>query len=153
MKTFTPSHLLLSLLAALSLSLVLPQAPAHAEEADAFKCLSGNEAECAYENESLTLFIRCRDAFDKGRETGDLTEARTLAKQLVERKNKYGKRMMKIIYVALSTGSHKNYVEAYRWIEEGIANNEQYPRMDLNKIRNDLAAKMTEQQLAEAKRK
>ncbi len=153
MKTFTPSHLLLSLLAALSLSLVLPQAPAHAEEADAFKCLSGNEAECAYENESLTLFIRCRDAFDKGRETGDLTEARTLAKQLVERKNKYGKRMMKIIYVALSTGSHKNYVEAYRWIEEGIANNEQYPRMDLNKIRNDLAAKMTEQHLAEAKRK
>jgi len=122
-------------------------------EEDAFVCMSGDEAECAFENESLSLFIRCQEAYNKGRETGDLTEARSLARQLLDRKNKYGKRMMRFIYVALSQGSHKNLVEAYRWLDEALANGEQYQRTDIERLRNTLAAKMTEQQLAEARKK
>ncbi len=122
-------------------------------EEDAFVCMSGDEAECAFENESLSLFIRCQDAYNKGRESGDLTEARSLARQLLDRKNKYGKRMMRFIYVALSQGSHKNLVEAYRWLDEALTNGEQYQRTDIERLRNNLAAKMTEQQLAEARKK
>ena len=122
-------------------------------EEDAFVCMSGDEAECAFENESLSLFIRCQEAYNKGRETGDLTEARSLARQLLDRKNKYGKRMMRFIYVALSQGSHKNLVEAYRWLDEALANGEQYQRTDIERLRNTLATKMTEQQLAEARKK
>lgn len=140
-------------LAVLLLGLSLGHAPVRAEDEDAFKCLSGDEQQCAFENESLSLFIQGTDAYDKGRETGDMSEARKIAKQLVERKNKYGKRMMKQIYVQLALGTHKNYVEAYRWLQEGINNEEKYPRLDLTRLQNQLSEKMTPEQLAEARKK
>lgn len=140
-------------LVALLLGLSLGHSAVHAEDEEAFKCLSGDEQQCAYENESLSLFIKGTDAYDKGRETGDMSEARKIAKQLVERKNKYGKRMMKQIYVQLALGSHKNYVEAYRWLQEAIANEEKYPRVDLSRLLSQLAEKMTPEQLAEAQKK
>ena len=143
---------LLTLAAMLCFVLFCSPQIARAEE-DAFICMSGDEAECAFENESLSIFIRCQDAYNKGRETGDLTEARSLARQLLERNNKYGKRMMRFIYVALSQGSHKNLVEAYRWLDEALEKGEQYQRTDIERLRNNLAAKMNEQQLTEAKKK
>lgn len=140
------------LLAALfSMSCLFAIAPAQAE--DSFKCLSGNEEECAYENASLDLFIKARDAFDSGRESGDMTEALTLSKQLVARKNKNGKRMMKMIYLRLGLGEHKNPVEAYRWVQQAIDNGEEYARLDLTKTRDAIAQTMTPEQLAQARAK
>jgi len=130
----------------------LHTAPVRAEE-DAFQCLSGDEKECAFENESMALFIKGRDAYDKGRETGDLSEARKIAKELVQRKNKYGKRMMKMIYMRVAAGEHKNFIEAYRWVQEGIANDEKYARLDLNHVLEQLSAKMSPEQLAEVQKK
>lgn len=141
------------LISGLILSAAISYVPVYAEEEDAFKCMSGNEQECAFENESMALFTKGRDAYDKGRETGDLSEARTIAKELVQRKNKYGKRMLKMIYMQLATGTHKNYVEAHRWLQEAIANEEKYPRLDLNRVLNQLSEKMTPEQLAEAQKK
>ena len=141
------------LASSLLLCIAVAHSPLRAEEEDAFKCLSGDEKECAFENESMALFIQGRDAYDKGREIGDLSEARKIAKELVQRKNKYGKRMMKMIYMQLATGTHKNYVEAHRWLQEGIANDEKYARLDLNRVMDQLSAKMTPEQLAEAQKK
>ncbi len=137
----------------LILSAAVGHLPARAEDEEAFKCMSDDEKECAFENESMALFIKGRDAYDKGREAGDLSEARKIAQELVQRKNKYGKRMMKMIYMQLATGTHKNFVEAYRWLQEGIANDEKYLRLDLNRVLNQLSARMTPEQLAEAQKK
>lgn len=151
MKNPTRSTLY-ALISGMLLSAALSHAPVHAEE-DAFKCMVEDEKECAQENENMHLFIQGREAYDKGRETGDLSEARKIAKELVQRKNKYGKRMLKMIYMQLANGTHKNYVEAYRWIDEAIANDEKYARLDLNRVLNQLSEKMTPAQLAEAQKK
>lgn len=146
-------NLLHALVSGLILSTAVGHLPARAEDEEAFKCISEDEKECAFENESMALFIKGRDAYDKGRETGDLSESRKIAQELVQRKNKYGKRMMKMIYMQLATGTHKNYVQAYRWVQDAIANDEKYSRLDLNRILNQLSEKMTPEQLAEAQKK
>ena len=70
-----------------TLALVITSVPfAYAE--DGFVCPLEDEKECAYENESLSLFIKGRDAYDHGREIGDLSEAREIGYQLAARKNK-----------------------------------------------------------------
>jgi len=140
------------LLAALfCLSCLCAVAPAQAE--DSFKCLVGTEEECAYENESLALFIKARDAFDSGRESGDMTEAVTLSRQLLARKNKNGKRIMKMIYLRLRQGDHKNPVEAYQWVQQAIDSGEEYARLDLTETRDIIGASMTPEQLGQAKAK
>lgn len=141
-----------AIMSGLVLSLAISHAPVSAED-DPALCPSGDAKQCAYENESLSLFIKGTDAYDKGRETGDLSEARNIARQLIERKNKYGKRMMKQVYVQLALGVHKNYVEAYRWLAEAMANEEKYPRLEINRLLDQLSEKMTPEQLAEAKNK
>ena len=153
MKNTTRSLTLQALISGLLLVTATSHLPVRAEEEEAFKCLSGDEKECAFENESMALFIKGRDAYDKGRETGDLSEARKIAKELVQRKNKYGKRMMKMIYMRVAAGEHKNYVEAYRWVQEGIANDEKYARLDLNHVLEQLSTKMSPEQLAEVQKK
>lgn len=141
-----------AIMSGLVLSIAISHAPVSAEE-DSLLCPSGDPKQCAYENESLSLFIKGTDAYDKGRETGDLSEARSIARQLIDRKNKYGKRMMKQVYVQLALGTHKNYVEAHRWLQEAIANEEKYTRVDITRLLDQLAEKMTPEQLAEAKKK
>ncbi len=145
--------LLHAIVSGLILSTAVGHLPARAEDEEAFKCMSEDEKECAFENESMALFIKGRDAYDKGRETGDLSESRKIAQELVQRKNKYGKRMMKMIYMRVAAGEHKNYVEAYRWVQDGIANDEKYARLDLNHVLEQLSAKMTPEQLAEVQKK
>lgn len=150
MKNLTRSTLH-ALISGLVLSAAMTHIPVRAEE-DAFKCMSDDEKVCAYENESLSLFIKGMDAYDMGRETGNLNEARRIAKELVQRKNKYGKRMMKQIYVQLALGTHKNYVEAYQWLQQAIVKEEKYPRLDINRLLDQLSEKMTPEQIAEGKK-
>jgi hypothetical protein len=59
---------------------------------------------------------------------------------------------MKFIYVQVGQGVHKNFVEAYRWVETDIAAGVTYERLNLKKVRDSLAEKMTPEQLAEAKK-
>jgi hypothetical protein len=127
-------------------------APAAAED-DAFVCMEETQEKCDDENRNMDLFIQGRDAFDRGRESGDLGEARRIARELVDRKDaRHGKALMKFVYVQVSLGVHKNFVEAYRWIEEDIAAGESYKRLDLGWVRDKLAARMTPEELAEAKK-
>lgn len=125
---------------------------AHAAE-DAFVCMEESQEKCDYENRNLALFIQGRDAFDRGREAGDLSEAHRIARELIDRNDtQHGKVLMKFIYVQVSLGVHKNFVEAYRWIEADTAAGQSYKRLDLNWVRDKLVAKMTPEQLAEAKK-
>lgn len=130
----------------------LAASPAAAED-DAFVCMEETQEKCDDENRNIGLFIQGRDAFDRGRESGDLGEARRIARELVDRKDtRHGKALMKFVYVQVSLGVHKNFVEAYRWIDEDIAAGASYKRLDLGWVRDKLAARMTPEQLAEARK-
>ena len=126
--------------------------PASAAE-DAFVCMEETQEKCDDENKNMELFIKGRDAFDRGRETGDFREAHDYAAELLARKDmRHGKGLMKFIYLQLGKGAHKNLVEAYRWVAADIAAGMTYPRLDLERVLAQVAARMTPEQLAEAKR-
>jgi hypothetical protein len=150
MKSNTDNSKLL-IAAFFSFSCLLSCPVASAEEA--FICPTENEKECAFENESMSLFIKGRDAYDHGREIGDLTEARIIGTQLAQRKNKNGKRLLKMIYMSIRMGGHKNNVEAYQWVEESITKKEEYARLDMNELLETLFQKMTPDEQAKVKSK
>jgi hypothetical protein len=120
--------------------------PAYAQEG--FVCPYEDEKECAYENESLSLFIKGRDAYDHGREIGDLSQARDIGYQLAARKNKNGRVLLKMIYMEIRMGGHKNYVQAYDWVQEAMQRNESYARLDFQTVLESLKKRMTPEQLA-----
>lgn len=141
------------LLAAVVGIAAVPASAADDTSQDAFVCMEETQEKCDYENKNMELFIKGRDAFDRGRETGDFREAHGYAAELLAREDlKHGKGLMKFIYLQLAQGAHKNLVEAYRWVAADIAAGMTYPRLDLERVLAQVAAKMTPEQLAEAKR-
>jgi hypothetical protein len=126
--------------------------PVHAAD-DAFVCMEESQEKCDYENKNMELFIKGRDAFDRGRETGDFTEAHGYAAELIARQDlKHGKALMKFIYLQLGQGAHKNLVEAYRWVAADLAAGITYSRLPLERVLEQLAARMTPEQLDQAKK-
>ncbi len=126
---------------------------AQQEEKDAFVCMEESQETCDYKNKNMELFIKGRDAFDRARESGDLSEARSIARELIGRGDtKHGNDLMKYVYVQVSLGVHKNLVEAYRWVVADLANGATYRRLSLERVLEQLAAKMTPEQLAEAEK-
>lgn len=127
-------------------------APAVAGE-DAFVCMEETQEKCDRENGNIRLFVQGRDAYERGRETGDFGEARRFALELIERKDaRHGKALMKYIYMQVAQGVHKDPVEAYRWVAADIAAGASYARLNLERVLEQLAAKMTPEQLAEARK-
>jgi len=120
---------------------------------DAFVCMEETQEKCDQENRNIQLFIQGRDAFERGRESGDLGEARKYALELIERKDaEHGNALMKYIYLQVAQGVHKDPVEAYRWVAADIAAGAKYPRLHLERVLEQLASKMTPEQIAEAKK-
>jgi hypothetical protein len=68
--------------------------------------------------------------------------------QLMARKNKKGRVLLKMIYMQVRMGGHKNTLQAYEWVEESIANNEGYPRLDMHALLEKLKEKLTPEELA-----
>jgi hypothetical protein len=139
------------LAAVVAMTCGLSAGPIHAE-GDAFVCMEESQEKCDYENKNMELFIKGRDAFDRGREIGDLSEAHGYAAELIARKDvRHGQALMKFIYLQVGQGVHKNLVEGYRWVASDLAAGTTYKRLDLQQILDQLAARMTPEQLAEAK--
>jgi hypothetical protein len=120
---------------------------------DGFVCMEESQEKCDYENKNMELFIKGRDAFDRGREIGDLSEAHNYAAELIARNDlKHGQALMKFIYLQFGQGVHKDLVQAYRWVASDLAAGTTYKRLDLQRILDQLAARMTPEQLDQAKR-
>ena len=127
-------------------ALLLSSSGAWAE--DAFKCMEETQEKCDFENENMRLFIQGRDAFDRAMETGDFTETRAIGQQLAARKNKYGNRLLKMVYVQVGFGKHKDFVQAWRWLDEEMKAGHGFARLDLEKTVAKLEALMSPEQLA-----
>jgi hypothetical protein len=137
-------------IAALALAFVLSlMATISAAPAAEAKCPEDNSAPCqAEEAERVAIYVKGRNAYDNARTSGDFSEALTLARQLAVQGDKNGERLLKMVYLQLGWGAHRDYVQAYGWLSEGIAGGEEY----LVRWRKLLAEKMTAEQLAEAKK-
>jgi hypothetical protein len=82
------------------------------------ECSSPDEAVCkADKDERVMLYGKGRDSYEVARNTGDFTEAYTIAKQLVIKNDKNGERLMKMVYMQLGWGKHNDYVQAYGWLK------------------------------------
>lgn len=116
------------------------------------------ETQCPPEDESapcradkedrMALYVMGRNAYDNARTSGDFSEALALSRQLAAQGDKNGERLLKMVYLQLGWGAHRNYVQAYVWLSEGIAGGADY----LVRWRQILAEKMTPEQVAEAKK-
>lgn len=145
-----PRHRMTGLLFALGLAAGSPLL--HADD-DAFVCMEATQQECDDKNRNLELFIQGRDALERGRDIGDLSEARRFARELIDRQDaRHGKALMKYVYMQVSQGVHKDLVEAHRWIDEDLQAGETYKRLNLEWVRSKLEKLMTPEQLAEVRK-
>jgi hypothetical protein len=95
----------------------------------------------------VAMYVMGRDAYETARTSGDFTEAMYWSRQLVAKGDKNGERLQKMVYLQLGWGAHRDYVQAYVWLTEGIAAGADY----LPPLRKKLMEKMTPEQLAKAK--
>lgn len=112
-------------------------------------CTSDDEAVCkAEKDERMALYTLGRNAYDTARTSGDFTEAVRVSRKLATNGDKNGERLLKMVYIQLGSGAHRDNVQAYVWISEGIAEGIDYAPL----WRKKLTEKMTPDQLAEAKK-
>jgi hypothetical protein len=108
-----------------------------------------NSALCdADKADRMALYVKGRNAYDTARTSGDFSEALALSRQLAAQRDRNGERLLKMVYLQLGWGAHRDYVQAYVWLSEGIAGGADY----LVRWRQILAEKMTPEQVAEAKK-
>jgi TPR repeat protein len=103
--------------------------------------------ECrAQAGDPLAIYRLGRTAYEEARESGDFSEALRLSRQLAATGDKNGERLLKMVHMQLGWGAHKDYVQAYQWLNEDNKAGSDY----LDKWIKTLAAKMTPEQLEQA---
>lgn len=132
------------------LAAVAVASQAHAEEpATPPDCPKGEGwLECrAAAGDKLAIYRLGRTAYENARESGDFTEALRLARQLNAAGDKNGERLLTMVHLQLGWGTHKDFVQAYAWLVEDLATDEEH----IPKMLKQLAAKMTPDQLDQTK--
>ncbi len=113
-------------------------------------CATDDETACKAEKDArMAMYSAGRIAYENARTTGNFTEAYTLARKLATSGDKNGERLYKMVNMQLGWGAHKDLVQAYVWLSEGVADGVDYVPL----WRDKLTEKMTPEQLAEAKKK
>lgn len=110
----------------------------------------------ADEAERIAIFVRARKGYEDARTSGDFSESLVLSRQLAAQGNRAAKGLLRMVYMQLGSGTHKDYVQAYVWLSEGIARSADYPVKGgadfVSKWRKRLEEKMTPDQIAQAKK-
>ena len=111
-------------------------------------CPKGDEyVKCmATAGDRMAIYVQGRTAYERARETGDFSDALRLSRQLAAQGDKNGGRLLKMTYMQLGWGAHKDYPQAYVWLSEGIKGGDDY----LVRWRDMLTERMSPEQLAQA---
>ncbi len=94
------------------------------------------------------MYMMGRSAFADGRESGDLSAALRWALATKEKGFRSGRMLLKMVYVQMGQGTHRDFVQAYVWLSQAIDQGDEY----LLAWRQRLAGKMTPEQLSRARR-
>ena len=101
----------------------------------------------AESGDPMAMTMMGRSAFADGRESGDLTVALQWARRAVEAGNRRsGEMLLKMVYLQLGEGTHRDFVQAYVWLSKAIDNGDD----TLLAWRKRLVGKMKPEQLAQA---
>jgi hypothetical protein len=143
-RSFAALAMLLALMLAPGFGGIVPATAAETE------CPPGEGwVDCqAEKGDLMAVYVKGREAYETARTSGDFSEALAISRQLAAKGDKNGERLLKMVYIQLGWGAHRDYVQAYVWLSEGIAGGADY----LVAWRKTLAQKMTPEQVAEAKK-
>ncbi|HUU71271.1 MAG TPA: hypothetical protein VMW70_01500 [Burkholderiales bacterium] len=115
---------------------------------DSIDCPEGDGwLECRAEaGDRYAIYRQGRTAYEEARESGDFSEALRLSRQLAATDDRNGARLLKMVHMQLGWGGHKDYVQAYAWLNEDAAAGIDY----LDPWIRTLAEKMTAEQIQQA---
>jgi TPR repeat protein len=103
----------------------------------------------AQKGDPVAMYVMGRRAYDEARQSGDFTAALNWSHKVVATRHPSGDRLLKMVYLQLGWGAHKDYPQAYVWLSEAIAGGDDY----LVAWRKMLMEKMTPEQLAQARKR
>jgi len=106
----------------------------------------------AQQGDTMAMYVMGRREYTIARSSGDMTKALEWTLKVMEHKDKerVANRLLKMIYIQLGEGVHKDYVQAYIWLQEGIDKGEKY--VYLISWLQRLKYYMTEQQINDAEK-
>ncbi|MFO1350556.1 MAG: hypothetical protein U1F68_07735 [Gammaproteobacteria bacterium] len=139
-------------LATLALALLTgPYNSGQAAAAQANECPPGDTyVDCkAKAGDRMAIYVQGRNAYEAARSSGDFTQALETALQLAKQNDKNGERLLKMVYLQLGWGAHRDPVQAYIWLTQGMDAGNDY----VAPLRKQLMEKMTPEQLAQAKQR
>ena len=105
---------------------------------------------CMAENgDAMAMYVMGRREYAIAHESGDMSKALEWALKAMKKKERVAKRLLKMIYIQLGEGVHKDYIQAYIWLQTAIDKGEEYNY--LNRWQERLKYFMSESELIEAK--
>lgn len=116
--------------------------PNCAAEEDKVPCLAAKD-------DPMAMYMMGRRAYEGGRISGDFTEALAWGQKVVKVRRHTGKMLLKMVYLQLGDGGHRDYVQAYVWLREAIDSSE--ANLYLIPWLERLGAKMEPEQIERAK--
>ena len=111
-------------------------------------CPTGPEGNrCKAENgDPMAMYMVGREAYAAGRENGDLSDALAWARRARDAGYRGGRMLLKMVYVQMGEGTHRDHVQAHGWLTDAIEAGEDYLEPWLGR----LEAKMTGGELERA---
>jgi TPR repeat protein len=134
----------LALLAAMSLShdATVQAAAECAADEDKVPCL-------AAKGDPMAMYMMGRRAYEGARTSGDFTEALAWGQRVIRVRRHTGNMLLKMVYLQLGSGQHRDHVQAHVWLRQAIDSRE--ANLYLVPWLERLEAKMQPEEIEKAK--
>ena len=116
--------------------------PDCASEEDKVPCLAAKD-------DPMAMYMMGRRAYEDGRISRDFTEALAWGQKVIQVRRHTGNMLLKMVYLQLGSGAHRDYVQAHVWLREAIDSSEE--NLYLIPWLERLEAKMEPEQIERAK--
>ena len=118
-----PLHLVLALFAAMTL---WNGATVHATATDLDCVTEEDKVPClAAKDDPMAMYMMGRRAYEGARISGDFTEALAWGRKVIKVRRHTGNMLLKMVYLQLGAGGHRDYVQAHVWLREAIDSSEE----------------------------
>lgn len=78
----------------------------------------------AAKGDPMAMYMMGRRAYEGARVSGDFTEALAWGQKIIKVRRHTGNMLLKMVYLQLGGGEHRDYVQAHVWLREAIDSSE-----------------------------
>ena len=97
----------------------------HATAVDPDCALEEDKVPClAAKGDPMAMYMMGRRAYEGARVSGDYTEALAWGQKVIRVRRHTGNMLLKMVYLQLGAGEHRDYVQAHVWLREAIESGE-----------------------------